>query len=78
MAYYRLYFLNGESSRIHEFREFEADDDRSALQRAADWRSVSPMELWCGGRKVRSWDRLVSLHPRLAKSGELRASWRSR
>ncbi len=78
MAYYRLYFLDGPKGRIHEFREFEAEDDWAALLRAADWRSVSPMELWCGSRKVRAWDGLVSLHPRLSKSTELRASWRSR
>ena len=78
MAYYRLYFLNGPSGRIQEFREFEADDDWAALEQAAGWRSISPMELWCGGRKVRSWDGMATLHPRLAKSVELRASWRSR
>ena len=76
MAYYRLYFMNGPSGRIQEFREFEADDDWAALQRAADWRSVSAMELWCGRRKVRAWDALAPLNPRLTKSAELRASWR--
>jgi hypothetical protein len=74
MAYYRLYFLNGPGGRINEFREFEADDDWAALRHAADWRSVSPMELWSGGRKVRAWDGLAVLRPRL----EFRPSWRSR
>ena len=78
MAYYRLYFLDGPKGHIHEFREFEADDDLAALAQAAAWRSASPMELWSGGRKVRLWDGMASLHPRLRKSAELRASWRSR
>jgi hypothetical protein len=78
MAYYRLYFLDGHTYRIREFREFEADDDLAALGRAASWRTISPMELWCGGRKVRNWDGMRLLHPRLTKSAEIRASWRSR
>ena len=78
MTYYRLYFLNGPGGRIQEFREFEAEDDLAALRRAADWRTVSPMELWCGDRRVRSWDGLAPLHPRLRNSSELRAGWRSR
>jgi hypothetical protein len=78
MAYYRLYFLDGSTYRIQEFREFEAENDLAALARAAGWRSISPMELWCGGRKVRNWDGIAALHPRLCKSAELRASWRSR
>lgn len=78
MGYYRLYFLDGHSGRIHEFREFEAANDLAALAEAAAWRSISPMELWCGPRKVRRWDGIASLHPRLHKSAEVRASWRSR
>lgn len=78
MAYYRLYFLDGPTNRIHEFREFECEDDLAALGQAATWRSISPMELWCGGRKVRGWDGIARLHPRLQKSSELRACWRSR
>ena len=78
MAYYRLYFLDGAKDRIHEFREFEVDDDLAALAQASVWRSVTPMELWCGGRKVRRWEGMASLHPRLCKSSEVRASWRSR
>ena len=78
MAYYRLYFLDGHSGHIHEFREFETEDDVAALAQASAWRSISPMELWCGGRKVRRWEGIASLHPRLRKSSDLRASWRSR
>ena len=78
MAYYRLYFLDGDRGHIREFREFEAEDDLIALAQAAVWRSVTAMELWCGGRKVRRWVGIASLHPRLQKSSELRASWRSR
>jgi hypothetical protein len=74
MAYYRLYFLDGPKGHIHEFREFEADDDLAALARAAAWRSVTPMELWCGARKVRRWEAIVPLHPRLRTSSQLRAS----
>jgi hypothetical protein len=78
MAYYRLYFLDGTSGHIHEFREFESADDLAALAQAAAWRSINPMELWSGARKVRRWEGIAALHPRLRKSSELRACWRSR
>ncbi len=78
MAYYRLYFLDGPKGGIHEFREFEAEDDLAALAEASAWRSVEPMELWCGGRKVRRWEGMAALHPRLCKSTGIRVSWRSR
>ena len=55
MAYYRLYFLDGCTGRIREFREFEAEDDSAAVAQANRWRSIGPMELWSHQRKVRCW-----------------------
>lgn len=78
MAYYRLYFLDGQNGRIREFREFEVEDDLAALAQASGWRSINPMELWCGGRKVRHWEAMTCLPARLRKSPELRSSFRSR
>lgn len=73
MAYYRLYFLDGASGRIREFREFEAAGDFAALARAQSWRGPAPMELWCLGRMVRRWQPVLAPPPRRASS----ASWRS-
>jgi hypothetical protein len=56
MAYYRLYFLDG-AQRIEHFREFELADDALATRQAAEWRCTMAMELWCGPRMVRRWDR---------------------
>jgi hypothetical protein len=56
MRYYRLYFMDRFSGHIEHFREFEADDDQSALVIADGWREDGPMELWNRERKLRHWD----------------------
>lgn len=56
MRYYRLYFMDGFSGHIEHFREFEAEDDNSALAIAEAWREERPMELWNRERKLRHWD----------------------
>ena len=56
MRYYRLYFMDGFSGHIEHFREFEAEDDNSALAIAEEWREERPMELWNRERKLRHWD----------------------
>jgi hypothetical protein len=56
MPYYRLYFFAGSTGRIEQFREFEIHDDLAAIRQAHEWRSIAPMELWSGARKIRRWD----------------------
>jgi hypothetical protein len=56
MAYYRLYHLRGAKNEVESFREFNAEDDSSAIALGETWRSLNPMELWSGHRKVRRWE----------------------
>lgn len=55
MPYYRLYFLDGDSSHIVERREFEAADDAAAATICESWQTLGPMELWCRDRRIRHW-----------------------
>jgi hypothetical protein len=55
MAHYRLYFFSSPMGGIREVREFEAEHDFAAISQATKWRSVEPMELWSGSRKVTRW-----------------------
>ncbi len=56
LDYYRLYFIDRFSGHIDHFREFEAEDDETALAVAERWREDGPMELWSRERKLKSWD----------------------
>ena len=56
MVGYRLYFLDRFSGHIEHRREFEADDDRSAIAIADNWSTGQPMELWLGSHKLKHWD----------------------
>lgn len=58
MAYYRLYYLDGAGGRISGVEELEAATDAGAVALAGRMRGLSPMELWCGDRKVRRWPAL--------------------
>jgi hypothetical protein len=60
MAYYRLYYLDGESRHIDHFREFEAEGDEAAIAYATDARGMTGMELWCADRKVHAWEAFPS------------------
>ena len=53
---YRLYFLEGLDSLISYSHEFEAEDDERAVRISEAWREGRRAELWCGSRKVKSWD----------------------
>jgi hypothetical protein len=53
---YRLYFLEGLDSLISYSHEFEAADDDRAIRISEAWREGRGAELWCGSRKVKSWD----------------------
>lgn len=55
MAYYRLYFLDGDRHHILECREFEAADDAAAIVSSAKSQELGPMELWCRDRIVKRW-----------------------
>lgn len=56
MLYYRLYFYDRFSGHIEHFREFEAEDDASAIALAEEWKSGGPMELWNRQRQLKRWD----------------------
>jgi hypothetical protein len=54
MAYYRLYFV--QRGHFVRFEEIEADDDETAIAKAGDRIGALSLELWCGRRKVRSFE----------------------
>ena len=56
MTYYRLYFMDAQSGHIDHFRELNAGDDSAAIAMAEDARTLSPMELWSGRKKIRRWE----------------------
>lgn len=56
MVQYRLYFIDRSSGHIETSREFHADDDAAAIERAAELGTGQPMELWSRDRKVRRWE----------------------
>jgi hypothetical protein len=56
MVYYRLYVLHGPKNEVESFREFSADGDASAIAMAEKERTLNPMELWSGHRKVHRWE----------------------
>lgn len=72
MAYYRLYFLDGDDRRITGFDEFEAATDVGALAAAEARRGPAAMELWCEGRKVRYWEPLEPALPSRWSAARLR------
>lgn len=63
MAYYRLYYMDSQSGHIDHFREFDAPDDDSAVALAEEVRTLSPMELWSGRRKIRRWEAIPAGGP---------------
>ena len=65
MLNYRLYFLDGSSGRIRDFREFEAEDDAAAIDDAEMGRTDDPMELWCRTRKVQHWESILARPSRM-------------
>jgi hypothetical protein len=54
MAYYRLYFV--QRGHFVRFEEIEAEDDAAAVARAGQRIGPLSLELWCGRRKVRSFE----------------------
>lgn len=55
MIRYRLCFINPKTGQIDRERDIDAGDDVDAIHiaRSSDHR---PLELWCEGRKVRSFE----------------------
>jgi hypothetical protein len=60
MVLYRLCFINPRTAQIDRAREIEANDDVDAIHIAAQ-SDHRPLTLWCGDRKVRTFQ------PRLAQ-----------
>ena len=60
MLYYRLYYFDRFSGHIDHFREFEAEDDASAIVVAERWSDGHAMELWNRERRLKRWDVLAS------------------
>ena len=56
MLYYRLYYFDRFSGHIDHFREFEAKDDKAALELAERWNDGRLMELWNRERRLKRWD----------------------
>lgn len=56
MTRYRLHYINPNTGQVDRQRAIDASDDVDAVHnaRACDHR---PLELWCEGRKVRSFDK---------------------
>jgi len=54
---YRLYFLDGVSSLVSRAHEFEAAGDGRASTIAESWLEGRRAELWCGQRKIATWDK---------------------
>jgi hypothetical protein len=54
MAYYRLYFV--QRGHFVRFEEIEADDDGRAIELAGLRAGPLSLELWCGRRKVKSFE----------------------
>jgi hypothetical protein len=56
MAYYRLYRLAEPDGKFVGFEEIEAEDDAGAVGQAEVFAGRQALELWCGTRKVKSFD----------------------
>ena len=55
MPYYRLYHLRpGHFARSNEL---EADDDVEAVRQARSLLVADPAELWCGDRKITTFNK---------------------
>ena len=55
MENYRLYYLDPRGGHFMGFREFEAEFDAAAVEKAERLRDDEPMELWCRARRVKKW-----------------------
>ena len=52
MSIFRLYFMSPHNGHIERFEDFEATDEDAAVELACQREGASPLELWCGGRKI--------------------------
>jgi hypothetical protein len=55
MVYYRLYLVDAASGRFVGFEEIDAPDDVEAVHMAENYVGSQGLELWCGKRKVKSF-----------------------
>ena len=56
MAGYRLYFMGARFGQIAHYEDFDAEDDAQAIDVAGLRECNQPLELWCQGRKVASFE----------------------
>ena len=54
VVYYRLYLLSNPDGRFVGFEEIDAPDDAAAVRLAEHRCGNHALELWCGGRKIKS------------------------
>ena len=55
VGHYRLHYLDGFRADVVRVREFEAESDEEAIAYSDAVRSLTPMELWEGDRRVSRW-----------------------
>lgn len=56
MPDYRLYRMNPHTGHIDGVEEFHSGDDVEAILLVQNRPRATPVELWCGGRKVTRLD----------------------
>ena len=54
MTYYRIYYVRG--GHFAGFDGFSAEDDVDAVRQAHDFAEERHAELWCGKRKVKTFN----------------------
>ena len=59
MALYRLYFMD-ERGHFRRRAEFEVADDDEAILRATRLRDRGAAELWCGKRRILTFDAVAA------------------
>ena len=56
MAEYRLYLMDRFTGHIDGVETLSSADDVGAICLVQERRGDAPMELWCGGRKIRRFE----------------------
>jgi hypothetical protein len=55
MHRYRLYLFDPSGRKVDEEREFQATDDRTAVELAEGWRASRKAELWRSSKRLETW-----------------------
>lgn len=56
MPGFRIFYIDGASGHITGSHDFVAADDLDAIRQVEQYRTGSAMELWSGGRRIKSWE----------------------